>query len=269
MFGEFFISGYMLVALNAPNIFPLRNTALAEPQISAKSALIINLKRDRVLYEKNAQEALPLASLTKLLSVLVTLETFSLDKLITLDKKIIDTFGEAGDFKVGEIVSARHLLFASLIASSNDAIAALASDLGMENFLSLMRSKAIEIGVKKITIADPVGLSPQTAASPIEFAKIARAAFSNDFITQILSIPEYSFRSLSSVPHKLVSTNDLIFDSRIIAAKTGTLKEAGQNYAALVKEGDERFLVIIMGSSQRTKDTLTLLNWLDKGFIWR
>lgn len=269
MFADLFISGYMLVALNAPTIFPLRNASVAEPQVSAKSVLVMNFKRNRILYEKNAGEILPLASLTKLLSALVTLETFPLDKPITFDRNIIDTFGEAGDFKVGEVVSARHLLFSSLIASSNDAITALSSDLGMENFVSLMRSKAIELGVKKITIADPAGLSSQTAASSMEFAKIARAAFSNDFIMQILSIPEYSFKSLSNAPHKLISTNDLIFDSRIIGAKTGTLKDSGQNYAALVKEGEEKLLVIIMGSSNRTKDALTLLNWLDQGFIWR
>lgn len=269
MFADFIISGYMLVALNTPSVFPLRNVAIGEPKVSAKSVLIVDLKRDKVLFEKDSNEAFPIASLTKLLSTLVVLDAIPLDKTITFDQKAVDTFGEAGDFKAGEQISARHLLFAGLIASSNRAIMALAYDLGLENFLASMRSKALGIGVKKMTIADPVGLSPQTSASASEFFKIARAAFTNDFIAQILAIPEYSFKSTSGVYHKLISTNDLIFDPRIVEAKTGTLKEVGQNYAAVVREGNEKLILIILGSSNRTKDTLAFLNWLDKGFVWK
>lgn len=269
MFADLIISGYMLVALNTPSVFPLRNVAITEPQVSAKSVLIVDLKRDKVLFEKEPNEVFPIASLTKLLSTLVVLDAIPLDKIITFDQKAIDAFGEAGDFKAGEQVSARHLLFSGLIASSNRAMMALAYDLGLENFLTSMRSKAFGFGVKKITIMDPVGLSPQTSASAFEFLKIARAAFTNDFIAQILAIPEYSFKSTSGAYHKLISTNDLIFDPRIVEAKTGTLKEVGQNYAAVVKEGDTKLILIILGSSNRTKDTLSLLNWLDKGFFWR
>lgn len=268
-FPELFISGYMFVALNTPSIFPLRNISMSEPSLLAKAALVINTKNDRALLDKGANQLLPMASLTKLLSALVALDTVSLDKIITLDKNAIDTFGEAGDFKAGERVEARHLLFASLIASSNDALSALVSDVGTENFLSLIRSKVIGLNLKKTIITDPVGLSPRTISSPFEVAKIARAAFMNDFLSQILAIPEYSFKSASGIPHKLVSTNELIFDPRILAAKTGYLKEVGENYAALVKEGDEKLIVIIMGSSNRAKDMLTILNWLDKGFVWK
>lgn len=271
-FGDLLISSYMLVALNAPSVFPLRNTTVAEPQLSAQSALVFDTKRGRVLFEKEGNRVMPLASLTKLLSSMVVLDALPLDKVITLDQRAIDTLGDAGDFRVGERVEVRHLLFSALIQSSNDAIAALAYDLGLENFLSLMRSKLIQIGLKETNISDPAGLSGQTKSSPREFVKIARAAFQNEFITQILAIPEYSFRSASGQHHKLVSTNNLIFDSRIIAAKTGFLNEVGQNYAALVsvdgsKEG--RLLLVIMGSSDRARDAKTLLNWLEKGFLWK
>ncbi len=271
-FGDLLISSYMLVALNAPSIFPLRDTTLAEPQITAQSALIFDIKRGRVLFEKASDRVMPLASLTKLLSSMVVLDSIPLDKVITLDQKAIDTLGDAGDFRVGEKVEVRHLLFSALIQSSNDAMMGLAYDLGLENFLSLMRSKLIQLGLKETSISDSAGLSGQTKSSAREFVKIARATFQNDFITQILAIPEYNFRSASGYQHKLVSTNNLIFDSRIIAAKTGFLNEVGQNYAALVniegsKEG--RLLLIIMGSIDRTRDAKTLLNWLEKGFLWK
>lgn len=262
----------MLVALNAPSIFPLRNTVVTEPQISAQSVLVYDIKRGRVLFEKSSDQVLPMASLTKLLSSMVVLDSIPLDKVITLDQKAIDTLGDAGDFRIGEKVEARHLLFSALIQSSNDVMMGLAYDLGLENFLSLMRSKLIQLGLKETSISDPAGLSSQTKSSAREFVKIARAAFQNDFITQILAIPEYSFRSSSGQYHKLVSTNNLIFDSRIIAAKTGFLNEVGQNYAALVsvegmKEG--RVVIVIMGSTDRTRDAKALLNWLEKGFLWK
>lgn len=271
-FGDLLISSYMLVALNAPSVFPLRNSAIAEPQVAAQSALIFDIKRGRVLFEKASDRIMPPASLTKLLSSMVVLDSIPLDKVITLDQKAIDTLGDAGDFQIGEKVEARHLLFSALIQSSNDAMMALAYDLGLENFLSLARSKLIQLGLKETSISDPSGLSSQTKSSAREFVKIARAAFQNDFITQILAIPEYSFRSFSGQYHKLLSTNNLIFDSRIIAAKTGFLNEVGQNYAALVSvEGmkDGRALIVIMGSTDRTRDAKVLLNWLEKGFVWK
>lgn len=269
-FTDVIISGYVLIALNSPSVFPLRNPNVEEPKIAAKSALIYDVKRERPLFEKSSDMMLPLASLTKLLSSLVVLDSIPLQKVVTMDQKAIETFGDVGDFKIGEKVEARHLLFASLIQSSNDAMVGLSLDLGQENFLSLMRSKAISLGLKKITIDDPAGLSPKTRSSAQEFVKIAQSAFSNNFISQILSIPEYTFKSASGRAHKLVSTNPLIFDSRVLAAKTGSLKEVGENYVALVKgEDDQQFVMVIMGSTDRAKDAAALLNWLDKGFLWK
>lgn len=271
MFADLIISGYMLVALNAPSILPLRNVNVAEPQLLAKSALVFDIKRDKVLFEKDSSRELPMASLTKLLSSLVVLDAIPLEKTITVEQRAVDTPGDAGDFRPGEQVEARHLFFASLIQSSNDALMALVYDLGLENFMSLLRSKAIQLRVKKFSLADPVGLSPQTSATASELLKVVRAAFSNEFITQVLAIPEYSFKSASGRVHKVLATNDLIFDPRVIAAKTGSLKEAGENYAALIKRSGEeqKLIIIILGSANRTKDILALLNWLDKGFSWR
>ncbi|MBI3335470.1 MAG: D-alanyl-D-alanine carboxypeptidase [Candidatus Portnoybacteria bacterium] len=271
MFTDLIISGYMLVALNAPSILPLRNVSVPEPQLLAKSVLVFDIKRDKVLFEKDSSRELPMASLTKLLSSLVVLDALPLEKIITVEQKAVDTPGDAGDFRAGEQVEARHLFFASLIQSSNDALMALVYDLGLENFMSLLRSKAIQLRLKKFSLADPVGLSPQTSTTGFELLKVVRAAFSNEFITQVLAIPEYTFKSASGRVHRAISTNDLIFNHRVIAAKTGSLKEAGENYAALVKGAaeEDKFIIIILGSTNRTKDVLALLNWLDKGFVWR
>lgn len=271
LFGDIIISGYILVALNNPSVFPLKNVGVAQPVISAKSAFVFDTKRDKVLFDKASQEMLPAASLTKILSALVVLDTIPLDRTIIIDQKSLDAFGDAGDFKLGEKVEARHLLFSALIASSNDAMFALANDIGMENFLSLMRSKAIQLGLRRVVIDDPAGLSPKTRIPASEYSKIAEAGFSNNFIAQVLGIPEYTFKSLSGRAHKLISTSPLIFDQRIAAAKTGSLREVGENYATFVKgdDGQPRFITVLIGSSDRTKDMLALINWLDKGFVWR
>lgn len=267
--GEILISGYMLVALNSPSVFPMRNVAVEEPAILAKSAIIVDTQKERILFDKDSAQLLPAASLTKVLSALVVLDTIPLEKVITMDQRALVS-GDNLDFKVGEKIQARHLLFAALIHSSNAAMMALAYDIGLDNFLSLMRSKTIELGVQKAVIDDPVGLSPKTRISSAEYAKIAQAGFTNNFINNVLSIPEYTFKSVSGRSHKLVSTNPLIFDARIVAAKTGTLREIGENFAALVKDGtgQARFVAVVIGSTDRAKDMTLLINWLDKGFIW-
>lgn len=268
MFGEFLIAGYTLIALNISSIFPL--LTLPEPKVLAKSALIVDIKSGKKLYEKNPNEILPVASLMKLLSSLVVLDSIPLEKEITLSQEVINTLGEAGDFQAGEKVEARHLLFSSLIQSSNDAMMGLVSDLGENNFSLLLKSKAFQLGLKKVRITDPIGLSVETTAIASEVAKIAKAAFGNDFIKKILSIPEYTFTSRSGILHRAVSTNSLIFDRRVIVAKTGFLESVGQNYAALVKPAglERELLLILLGSPNRDKDTFTLLNWLDRAFIW-
>lgn len=271
LFGDIFLSGYILVALNAPSVFPLRNSAVSDPQVSAKSLLVFDTKRDRILLEKSSQEMLPVASLVKILSALVVLDATPLDKIVTVEQSAIDAFGDAGDFRAGEKVEARHLLIASLIQSSNDAMMALAYDIGLDNFMSLLRSKAIQLGVKKVILDDPVGLSAKTKIQAAEYAKIAFAGFSNNLIAQILSIPEYTFKSASGRFHRLVSTSPLIFDHRVAAAKTGSLREVGENYAAFIKgeDGMPRFITVVIGSSDRVKDMLSIIGWLDKGFIWK
>lgn len=268
--GEILISGYMLVALNSPSVFPMRNVAVEQPVVSAKSAIVVDTQKERVLFDKDSTQLLPAASLIKVLSALVVLDTIPLEKVITMDQRALAS-GDSLDFKVGEKVQARHLLFAALIHSSNAAMMALAYDIGLDNFLSLMRSKTIELDLQKVVIDDPVGLSPKTRISSAEYAKIAQVGFINNFISNVLSIPEYTFKSVSGRSHKLVSTNPFIFDARIVAAKTGTLREIGENFATFIKDGTEqpRFIAVIIGSTDRAKDMTSLINWLDKGFTWK
>ncbi len=269
MFGDFFIVGYALMALNIPIIFPLRIFS-PDPQISAKSVLIIDVKTGRTLFEKKSKDILPLASLAKLLSSLVVLDTLQMDKEITLSQDIIDTQGESGGFTVGEKVEARHLLFSALIHSSNDAMTSLAFDLGKENFFTLVKNKIFQLGLKNTTITDPAGLDPATLGSATDVATFAHVAFSNDFLRKILAIPEYNFTSRSGIFHKVVTTNPLIYDPRVIVAKTGTLDNVGQNYAALIKpsRAANELMLVILGSNNREKDALAILSWLEKAYVW-
>ena len=269
MFGEFLIAGYTLMALNIASIFPLRTNA-ADPQLSAKSVLIIDTKTGQTLYGKKAQDIFPLASLTKLLSSLVVLDAVPLEKDIELSQDIIDTGGGADDFKAGERVQARHLLFSALIHSSNDAMLGLAYDLGKENFLTLAKAKLLQLGIRRTKIADPAGLEAETTGSAADVAKFAQAAFGNDFIRKILAIPEYTFVSQSGISHNPTTTNPLIFDPRVIVAKTGTLEAVGQNYAALIRppRAKDDLIMVLLGSSNREKDALALLGWLGKSYTW-
>jgi len=270
MFGELLIAGYTLFALNIPSIFPMRLNAIPEPEISAQSVLVIDTETGKSFYQKNPQDILPLASLVKLPSALVVLENVPLEKEIILTQEVIDTPGTIGNFRTGERAQARHLLFSSLIASSNDALMGLVSSVGLTNFTSLLQNKKIQLGLKSTVMNDPVGVSPKTRANAWEVAKMAKAAFSNNFLRKVLSIPEYEFVSLSGIAHKNISTNKLIFDPRVLVAKTGTLQDI-ENYAALVKptNSDRELIMVVLGSLDRGKDVRVLLDWLDEAYVWK
>lgn len=263
---------------------PIRNWQVEDIEIGAKSA-ISRLWTDgasRVLFEKEGQKVLPLASLTKLMTAFVALENYELDEAIEISKEAVEEEGDFGNFKVGEKFSIRELLHSLLMESSNDAAFALTEKIGQNSFLGLMNLEAKEMGLKSTFFVNPTGLDPDDPKALINYSsgqdltRFTGFLLEKPLIWQILSQKEYDLYGLDGVfHHRLFNTNELLWTeehwgSRIIGGKTGWTPEA-QGCLLLVLEAPKGkgFLVnIILGSENRFEEMTNLINWIHQAYKW-
>ena len=249
---------------SAENYYPIRDWSIQEPEIFAKSALVINYRpelKDIILFQKNPFQVLPIASLTKLMTGIIALENCSLDETIQVSKN-------------NEELTIKDLLYLMLVESNNDAATSLASDnpkLNYKKFIDLMNDEAKKTGLTNTAFVDPVGLSSCNQSTTSEIAELTKFAMSFPLLMEILKTPEATVTSIDKkFIHKITSTNKLLGKiPQLIGGKTGYTDEAGGCMMALYKISDNNYLItVILGSSERENDTEKLITWSKKAYLW-
>lgn len=263
----------------SPEFFPLRNWSVEEPEISAKSAIVLNFKannqKNSILYQKNINQVLPIASLTKIMTAIIALENFDLEEVIKVSKNSVNIIGNNGGLIRGEELKVKDLLYIMLMESSNDAAMALTSDnprLGYEEFINLMNSKVKELELKNTIFFEPVGLSPDNQSTVLEIANLSRYAFNFSLISEILKTPTTAISSIDRrFIHNLTNTNKLLGRiPQIIGGKTGFTDEAGGCMLTVSNISNNNYLIsVVLGSSQREEDTEKLINWAQEAWLWQ
>ncbi len=265
------------------NFLPIRNWAIQEPEISAKSAIILNFindKKNSVLYQKNTGRILPIASLTKLMTAIIAVENYNLETVIKISENSVLIDGNSGGLVAEEELKIKDLLYIMLVESSNDAAMSLAQDnpeISYENFIMLMNNKAKELGLSNTTFKEPVGLDSYNQSTVSEIAIIAEYAFRFPLLAEILKTSEATVYSIDkNIIHKITSTNKLLGRvPQLIAGKTGYTEEAGgclmtiSNISESVKSNNNYLITVILGSTQREIDTEKLIDWAQTAWIWK
>lgn len=252
-----------------PNFLPIRDLAVEEPGMKAKAVLIYELEKDKILYQKNIKEILPIASLTKLMTALIVLENMDLEQKITVSEKAINSFGRTGGLKINEEISVKNLLYVMLMESSNDAAAALAEN--APDFVDLMNRKAEEIGLKDTRFTDPSGYDPLNVSSAIDLAALVKYSLDKPLIWDILKTPSIDLQSTDGwINHHLVNTNLLLKKwPEVIGGKTGYTEEAKECIVLLIKISNENYLIaVVLSAEDRFKEAEKLLDWIKKAYIW-
>ena len=187
------------------NFLPIRNWAIQEPEISAKSAIILNFindKKNSVLYQKNTGRILPIASLTKLMTAIIAVENYNLETVIKISENSVLIDGNSGGLVAEEELKIKDLLYIMLVESSNDAAMSLAQDnpeISYENFIMLMNNKAKELGLSNTTFKEPVGLDSYNQSTVSEIAIIAEYAFRFPLLAEILKTSEATVYSIDKI----------------------------------------------------------------------
>ncbi len=225
--------------------------------VTAKAYSVKNLTRGTIITEKNPYQLLPVASLSKLVTAVVARRYIPDLTRITITKTVTSTYGNTADFKAGETFSAGDLLYPLLLVSSNDAAEAYARYYGRSKFISAMNDFAQSIGAYRTSFADPSGLDPKNVSTANDQALILDWIRKND--PMIIATTELKTKTVRS--HTWINPTHLLSLSYYVGGKNGYLPEANRTNASLFKIGNQGdiYSVVVLGSSSRDSDVLTLL----------
>ncbi len=237
----------------------------APPRVDARAYLVANVSTGEVLAAHDADARLPIASITKLMTVLVALDHARLDDLVTV-RRSAAAIGESSiDLRPGEKITVRDLVEGALIQSANDAADALADDVGRGNekaFVALMNAKARALGLTETHFIRPDGLdAPGHFSSARDVVKLAEVAMHDRTIRQIVRA-----RAATITGGRVLHTwNDLLATfPGLIGVKTGHTDQAGWCEVAAARGRGLTVYAVILGSPTRGRrniDLAALLAW--------
>ncbi|MBI5754461.1 D-alanyl-D-alanine carboxypeptidase [Candidatus Peregrinibacteria bacterium] len=253
---------------------PVKDSIHISPIIGARGSIALDLNSDSILYEKNPDERLKIASITKLMTLLIVLEENKLDDIVKVSANATSTPGSTMFLKTGEKISVENLIYGALINSANDASVALAEyNAGSTSaFVVKMNNKAKDIGLTNTHFSNPVGLDDSdNYSSARDIAHLGKFLYHNNLIKKIAKIKSTEVRSVSgNYTHKLESTNKLL-DSylKINGLKTGTTDDAGRCLIAIAEnDRGEEIVTVVLNSGDRFRESKILIDWVFRAFTW-
>ncbi|MBI3559119.1 D-alanyl-D-alanine carboxypeptidase [Candidatus Gottesmanbacteria bacterium] len=253
--------------------YPRKTTEEEAPEISAVSAVVLDLESGTWLYEKNPNEKLRPASITKLMTALVSLDYYKTDQVLIV-KRLPPAKGESEmKLAVGDKVSVQNLLYGLLVPSGNDAAYTLADNYpgGIENFIYSMNKKAKELRMKNTHFDNPSGLDTDNHySSARDVALLTAAALKNPLISKIVAT--YGITLTDATGKKFYPVKNVNqFLGYLYGAdgvKTGFTELAGECLAASVSRDGHRVISVVLKSNDRFSDSAMLLEWAYRNFIW-
>jgi D-alanyl-D-alanine endopeptidase (penicillin-binding protein 7) len=245
------------------------------PEIRAAAAIIYDPATGKVLYEENSQDERSIASITKVMTAIVFLETATdLNQEVQIVRA--DTLRASTTYlRTNDRVRLADLLHLLLIPSDNAAARALArlSPLGYDGFIARMNQKADDLGLDHTAYTDPSGLYADNISSAYDMARLISYASEDDRIGPVMRTPEYSFRTIPAARRAarvvtVRSTNQILRngDMDVLGGKTGFITKAGYCLATLLKmPSGGPLAVVVLGATSnlgRFWETRHLMTWL-------
>ncbi len=253
---------------------PLAAAERAEPQLKSAAVLVLDQETGEVLLSRNTDNVAPIASLTKLMTALVTVEAkLPLDEVIEITEADIDTLkGTGSRLRVGSSFTREDLLKLALMASENRAASALGRSYpgGKSAFVQAMNRKAHELHMSATHFVEPTGLSSANVSSAEDLAKLVRAAHDRPLIRDYSTMARHEVR-INGRPASFVNTNALVRGGSwdIGLSKTGFINEAGRCLVMQANFNARSVIIVLLdsiGKYTRVADAKRIRQWLDPDF---
>ena len=240
---------------------------------NAKSAIIIEASSGKIIFEKNADERLAMASMTKMMTLLLIMENIengnlTWDEMITTSENAASMGGSQIFLQVGEQMSVEDMVKGICIASGNDASVAMAERIGgtEENFVQMMNDKAKELGLNNTHFENAYGFDGEEHySSAYDMAMIAKELVKHEEILEFSGTYEDYLRKDTENSFWLVNTNKLVrYYSGVDGLKTGYTDKAMYCLTATALKNNMRLITVVMGepdSATRSSETAAMLDY--------
>ncbi|MEE0795650.1 MAG: D-alanyl-D-alanine carboxypeptidase family protein [Oscillospiraceae bacterium] len=248
------------IVLSLALIFAVKIPARAELAVSAKAAILMHADSGRVLYEKNADEHMLIASTTKIMTAIVVLEHCELDDLVEVDSRSAGIEGSSMYLKAGESYTVEDLLYGLLLVSGNDAASALALHVAdsMEEFAELMNAKAAELGMTESSFKNAHGLDEEGHYSTArDMAKLAAYCMGNEDFARIAGTVSHTVGEQTLVNHNRLLRE---YDG-CLGLKTGYTMAAGRTLVTCAERDGARYVCVTLNDPDDWDDHKALYDW--------
>lgn len=260
-------------AMASPFAFPIHNQdgfpQGGPPSVTAGAWIVYDEMSDTVLAEWDADTPRPMASITKIMTVLLAVENASLDDPVTISSDAAAAGGQEIGLVAGETVTLGALVKAALIRSGNDAAAAIAEHIGgsVEGFVAMMDDRAAELGMENTHFMNPHGLDTDGHySSPRDMLIVGRVALSQPAIAEIARARMMVFPDTPTGEPRSASNTNRILNTYegVIGLKTGETPRAGLTYVGAAERDGRRVFAVVfnsVGKRAHLADAVRLFDW--------
>lgn len=271
----------LVVALLAGLLLPFQSMALEPPEFHGKNAILVDANYNEVLYEVGGHDKVYPASITKVMTALLTLEAIDSGKLTAQTQVTASatatTVPEGSStanpkIQAGEVLTVEQLLYCLLLPSANEAAQILAETVGgdMDTFVGMMNDKAKELGCENTHFANPHGFhDPDHYTTPYDITLFMKAAMEYDLFQKIVTSPNYTIPATNLNGERTVRNTNALTSNWTYTGylygpgtggKTGSTDEAGKCLVETAKDGDTYLISVVMGEPE----TITLADGTEK-----
>lgn len=246
--------------------FTLPPAKTAPPATTAKAMVLLDANSGNFLAEKNAEERLPMASTTKIMTALVVLEHLPLDRVVTVHPDATRIEGSSVYLFAGEQITVETLLYALLLSSANDAAVALAIETAgsVENFAALMNEKAAKLGLVNTQFCNPNGLhEEQHYTTARELALLTAHALKNEHFAKIVATRKHTTPQNGTDATRLFLNHNRLLSSYegTIGVKTGFTKAAGRCLVSAAERDGLTLICVTLSCPDDWRDHTALLDF--------
>lgn len=259
--------------------FSFVNVYAQDFEISAENVILYNLNDNTILYEKNSDEKVSIASITKIMTSIVALENIDdLNDYVTITLKDFNGtvgYSKAG-FNVGDKVTYEDLLYGILLPSGAEAVNAIVNNtLGYDEFIKAMNDTAKKIGLENTSFENPIGKDNVNNYSTVkDVAKMLEYALKNSNFKKIFTTKEYVTTNGINLNSTLMPYKNILNINLIDGSKSGFTSNAGRCLASISTIDDVSYLLVVLNSSlsnayKAVKDSITIYDYYSNNYSYQ
>jgi serine-type D-Ala-D-Ala carboxypeptidase (penicillin-binding protein 5/6) len=239
------------------NLFASETLAFKKMQKDLDSIIVKDLSSKKLIFSKDANQVLRPASLTKIMTGMLAIESGKMNSIVTITPAMINVEPTIAGLRVGEKFYLKDLVHVAMIRSANDAANSIAIYLGngsKEKFVAMMNAKAKKLGMKNTNFTNPCGFDIGNHKSTAkDLLALSEYAIKNPTFNSIVKLNHYAFKAINTKRQYAAYTSNKLQrnDKYVVGIKTGYTSRAGACLIARAKKGNKDILLVMLNSKNR------------------